>query len=241
MLLKVEDEIKAESVDEKSETVVKVWQEALKSKEELPVEDKAIQSEDNQGKEGFGPEARAGDVDKGCAQVKPDCAPQVKPRQGKVISCKVTTGAKVKCPVNKTVASKLRSKKEKTQESVVHHLKKTGSLQQLKKGAVKCEVEGCLMMFSPYTQRKKEDHMRKEHGQSKLICQMCEASYFSRDGLNRHIKTVHKGENDSTKCELGDKRENDNATSTVGNVGDISPIIVKVKEPEVEVLDMEIF
>ena len=51
--------------------------------------------------------------------------------------------------------------------------------------------------------------MRMEHGQSKLICEMCETSYFSRDGLTRHMKKLHKGENDATKRDLGDEGDKD--------------------------------
>ena len=83
--------------------------------------------------------------------------------------------------------------------------------------------------------------MRMEHGQSKLVCQMCEASYFSQDGLSQHVKKKHKSEIAATKHEVEYQRDKDNATSTVGNVEDKSPIAVKVQEPEVEVLDMEIF
>ena len=125
-----------------------------------------------------------------------------------------------------------------------HHKenKKTGDSQQLRKKPVKeCPVEGCLARFSPYNQRK-EDHMRMEHGQSKLMCQMCEASYFSQDGLNRHMKKVHKEEKEemaATKGDLGGER--DNVTANVGNVGDKSSIAVKVNETEVEELHMEIF
>ena len=81
--------------------------------------------------------------------------------------------------------------------------------------------------------------MRMDHGQSKLNCQKCEASYFSRDGLSRHMKTMHMGKDDATKHEFKDQR--DNATSTVEKVRDMFPIAVKVQEPEVEVLNMEIF
>ena len=84
--------------------------------------------------------------------------------------------------------------------------------------------------------------MRMEHGQSKLVCQMCEASYFSQDGLNRHMKKVHKEEKEemaATKGDLGGER--DNVTANVGNVGDKSSIAVKVNETEVEELHMEIF
>jgi len=121
---------------------------------------------------------------------------------------------------------------------------KTGhekQVQQVKKRAViECKVEGCLKKFLPYNlNQRREDHMRKEHGQSKLICQLCKASYFSKEGLHLHMKRVHKGENDATERELGDKK--DNATSSVGKVGDMYPIAVKVQELEVEVLDMEIF
>jgi len=110
-------------------------------------------------------------------------------------------------------------------------------VQQVKKRAdIGCKVEGCLKKFLPYNiNQRKEDHMRKEHGQSKLICQLCEASYFSREGLNQHMKKAHKGENDATERKLGDKKE----ASNVGNVSGMSPIAVQ--EPEVEVLDMEIF
>jgi len=132
--------------------------------------------------------------------------------------------------------SKLKNKKGdlKTQKSAVIQL-----VQQVKKRAdIGCEVEGCLARFSP-TKKTKEDHMRKEHGQSKLICQMCEASYFSQDGLSRHMKKEHKEEKDATKRDLGDER--DKVTVNVGNMRDKSPIAVQVKEPEVEMLDMEIF
>ena len=83
--------------------------------------------------------------------------------------------------------------------------------------------------------------MRKEHGQSKLICEMCEASYFSQDGLSRHMKNVHMEEKDATKRDIGDERDKDQSNANVGNIGDKLPIAVKVKEPEVEMLDMEIF
>jgi len=129
----------------------------------------------------------------------------------------------------------LTNKKEdlKTQESIVNQL-----VQQVKKRAdIGCDVEGCLARFSPYNQRK-EDHMRKKHGQSKLVCQMCEASYFSQDGLSRHMKREHKRETAATKREVEYQMDKDNVTSTVE---DKSPIAVKVQEPEVEVLDMEIF
>ena len=121
----------------------------------------------------------------------------------------------------------------KAQESVV--------VQQVKKRVdLECDVEGCLARFSPYNQRK-EDHMRMEHGQSKLVCEMCEASFFSQDGLSRHMKKVHKEVNDATKRDLGDERDKDQSNANVGNMGDKLPIAVKVKEPEVEMLDMEIF
>ena len=123
---------------------------------------------------------------------------------------------------------------QRTQESPVNQLVKQAN----KRAGIKCKVEGCQIRFSPYNERK-EDHMRKEHGQSKLICQMCEASYFSRDGFNRHMKKAHKGKTDDTEHKIGAKR--DNATSSARKVGDMSPIAVKVQEPEVEVLDMEIF
>ena len=81
--------------------------------------------------------------------------------------------------------------------------------------------------------------MRMEHGQSKLICEKCEASYFSLDRFKRHMKKEHKEEKDATKRDLGDER--DKVTVNVGNMRDKSPIAVQVKEPEVEMLDMEIF
>merc|ERR1711971_1182728 len=94
----------------------------------------------------------------------------------------------------------------KAQESVVVQL-----VQQVKKRVdIECDVEGCMARFSPYNQRK-EDHMRMEHGQSKLICQMCEASFFSQDGLSRHMKKMHKeakDKNDAIKRDLGDERDN---------------------------------
>jgi len=139
---------------------------------------------------------------------------------------------------NKRGTSKLIDKKEdlKTQESIVNQL-----VQQVKKRAdIECDVEGCLARFSP-KKKCKEDHMRMEHGQSKLVCQMCEASYFSQDGLSQHVKKKHKREIAASKHEVEYQRDKDNATSTVGNVEDKSPIAVKVQEPEVEVLDMEIF
>ena len=80
--------------------------------------------------------------------------------------------------------------------------------------------------------------MRMEHGQSKLICEKCEASYFSLDGFKRHMKKGHKEVNNATKRNLGDK---DNVTVNNGNMREKSPIAVNVKETEVEVLDMEIF
>ena len=141
---------------------------------------------------------------------------------------------------DRTVAIKLKNKKKnlKNKETVVNQLRKTGTLQKLKKKANKeCTVEGCLKRF--YTERLREDHMRMDHGQSKLNCQKCEASYFSRDGLSRHMKTMHMEKDDATKHEFKDQR--DNATSTVEKVRDMFPIAVKVQEPEVEVLDMEIF
>ena len=81
--------------------------------------------------------------------------------------------------------------------------------------------------------------MRKEHGQSKLVSEMCEASYFSQDGLSRHMKKAHEEVNAATKGELGGER--DNVTANVGNVGDKSSIAVEVNETEVEELHMEIF
>ena len=45
--------------------------------------------------------------------------------------------------------------------------------------------------------------MRMEHGQSKLICEKCEASYFSLDGFKRHMRKEHKEENNATKRHLG--------------------------------------
>jgi len=123
-----------------------------------------------------------------------------------------------------------------------HHKenKKTGASQQLRKKPKECPVEGCLKRF--YTDTLKEDHMRMEHDQSKLVCQMCEASYFSQDGLNRHMKKMHKEEKeekDATKGDLGGER--DHVTANVGNVGDKSPTAVKVKETEAEEIHMEIF
>ena len=115
-------------------------------------------------------------------------------------------------------------------------------VQQVKKRVdIECDIEGCLARFSPYNQRK-EDHMRMEHGQSKLVCEMWEASFCSQDGLSRHMKKVHKEEkegNDATRGDLGDER--DKVTANVGNVGDMSSTAVKVKETEVEELHMEIF
>ena len=92
-----------------------------------------------------------------------------------------------------------------------------------KRADKKCEVEGCLRMFPPGCDYKRGDHMRMEHGQSKLFCQQCEASYFSKDGLNRHVKKVHKGGNGSIKEEIVKVED------------------VKVEETDFEVLDMEIF
>jgi len=141
---------------------------------------------------------------------------------------------------DRTIVGKLKNKKKnlKTRKLTVNQLMKTGTLKQYKRKANKeCLVEGCLKRF--YTECLREDHMRMDHGQSQLICQMCEASYFSREGLNRHVKKVHMGKDDITKHKLGDQR--DNATSNVGKVRDMFPIAVKVQEPEVEVLDMEIF
>merc|ERR1719341_1946047 len=105
-----------------------------------------------------------------------------------------------------------------------HHKenKKTGASQQLRKKPKECPVEGCLKRF--YTDTLKEDHMRMEHDQSKLNCEMCEASYFSQDGLNRHMKKVHKEENDAIKRDLGGER--DSVTANVGNVGDTSSTAV---------------
>ena len=48
---------------------------------------------------------------------------------------------------------------------------------------------------------------------------------------------VEDRENEAPKRDLGDERHR----NTVGNKEVKSPIAVKVKEPEVEVLDMEIF
>merc|ERR1719222_1583563 len=123
--------------------------------------------------------------------------------------------------------SKLTNKKKdlKTQKSAVKQL-----AQQMKKRAdIKCDVEGCLARFSP-KKKTLEDHMRMEHGQSKLVCQMCEASFFSQDGLSRHMKKVHKEEKDATSGDLGDERDKDKSNANVGNMGDKLPIAVKVKE-----------
>jgi len=143
---------------------------------------------------------------------------------------------------------KMKNKIEniETRASIVSQLTKTGTLQQGKKRTViECKVEGCPKRFPLRVGYLRDDHMRMEHGQSKLVCQKCEASYFSRDGLNRHMKKTHKEENDAKKPELKDTRGRDtdeiNESSTVGKVRDMSPISVKVLEPEVEVLDMEIF
>merc|ERR1719222_731993 len=111
--------------------------------------------------------------------------------------------------------SKLTNKKKdlKTQKSAVKQL-----AQQMKKRAdIKCDVEGCLARFSP-KKKTMEDHMRMEHGQSKLVCEMCEASYFSQDGLSRHMMKAHREVNNSTKHDLGDERVKDEPTANVGNM-----------------------
>jgi len=145
---------------------------------------------------------------------KPGCEVDFVSRWG--LQCHIKNYHNLK---DRALVSKLKNKKNqpKTPELAVNQLRKTGTLKQYKRKANKeCSVEGCLKKF--YTECLREDHMRIEHGRSKLICQKCEASYFTRDWLNRHMKKVHTGESEARKS-----------------------IVVKVQEPEVEVLDMEIF
>ena len=144
-----------------------------------------------------------------------------------------------------------------TQESVVNQVREAGALKlkpsqaklksnEAKKIAVtKCEVEGCLEIFSPGVGHRRADHMRTEHVQNELQCDECDASFFSRDYLDHHVKKVHFGGGSAAKCEVGNTRNRDigreNLSDTVEKVEENSSIIVEVKEPEFEVLDMEIF
>ena len=144
----------------------------------------------------------------------------------------------------------------KTRAVVVNQLKKTGAMKlksmeaklkskEKRRVYTECEVEGCSKRYPPgcgYL-RRREDHMRMKHGHSKLQCGECDATYFSTDGLNCHVKKAHRSGKNATKGDSGRIRSKDmdRMKAAVDKADEMSPIEVKVNEPEFEVLDMEIF
>ena len=115
-------------------------------------------------------------------------------------------------------------------------LKAVGVKQVKRSSRLKCPVKGCKKRFSAGNPRR-GDHMRNEHGAKKLLCQFCEASYFSRDGMNKHIRMSHKKLSVPPMLEVG-KTGNWAKSDKTKVVSQISQV---TNNSEVEVLDMEIF
>ena len=128
----------------------------------------------------------------------------------------------------------------KIQNSVdlkVDQSRKSVGVKQVKRSSrLKCPVKGCKKRFSTGNPRR-GDHMRKEHGAKKLLCQFCEASYFSRDGMNKHIRLSHKKLTVPPMLEIGNMGNYDKSDKTKV----VSQISQVTNDSEVEVLDMEIF
>ena len=119
----------------------------------------------------------------------------------------------------------------------VDQSRKTVGVKQVKRSSrLKCPVKGCKKRFSAGNPRR-GDHMRKEHGAKKLLCQFCEASFFSRDGMNKHIRLSHDKHIVPPMPEVENTGNWDSSDKTKV----VSQISQMTHDSEVEVLDMEIF